>query len=526
MQEPATASLRHKLSTAASAAFAVAAIMTALVVLTVWSSANTAEMASVAHERVRLLGQLQVAANDYESASYRAVRERTADADKFQGEKSTEFQRIIELVSQMPADNRQQRETRASMARQARVVLDLFRDAGPLVAKVDEAWRSEGSLGAMREVDRLTAPVKALEETVETEIHRGEAELGLAVERNRFLNRLAIVATILCLAIALGFIVVIQRLLRSRLRPGLAQLARGAVEFGEGNLEHRIGLEGRDELTSLSDAFDAMAATIADKQRALHETQAGLEQAVAERTRELRDANAQLSEVDQRRRAFLANVGHELRTPLTIIRGEAEVALRLSHDRTSGTQDSFECILDQTRSLSRMVDDLFLIARAEAGELPLDKSEFDVAELAAKMAADFDTLATLGGGSIRADVTHGLYILADRDRLQRALTALVENALTHCHEGVNIVIRAHGDGDLAALMVEDDGPGIDPAIAPTMFDRYRRGDTRRDGTGLGLSLVKALAMVHSGKVRLEHIAPHGTRAIIQLPRIDQGRIAA
>ena len=117
-------------------------------------------------------------------------------------------------------------------------------------------------------------------------------------------------------------------------------------------------------------------------------------------------------------------------------------------------------------------------------------------------------------------------MIGDRDRLRRALTALVENALHHCQQDVRITIHARAEDGAAILAVEDDGPGIDPKIVPLAFERYTRGNTPRDGSGLGLNLVRALVMAHGGQEKIENVQPHGTRVVIALAKIQEGKVAA
>src|SRR5690606_21597548 len=160
--------------------------------------------------------------------------------------------------------------------------------------------------------------------------------------------------------------------------------------FASGDLDHRVRLGGEDELARLGNAFDTMAEQLAEKQNALRQIQVGLEAAVRERTLDLERANRELAASDSRRRAFMADIGHELRTPLTIIRGEAQLALRTLEQARSTEEalESLERIVKLTRDLSRMVDDLFLIARAEAGGLPMEIQRTDLRELIRSVARD------------------------------------------------------------------------------------------------------------------------------------------
>jgi two-component system OmpR family sensor kinase len=143
-----------------------------------------------------------------------------------------------------------------------------------------------------------------------------------------------------------------------------------------------------------------------------------------------------------------------------------------------------------------------------------------------RVAGDFENLARENGGSIRARVQPGVVTPVDADRLRRALTALIENTMRHCQPGVNIVLEVEAREGSTVLAVCDDGPGIDPADAERLFERFRRGDSHGEGSGLGLSLVRALVEAHGGKARLEARVPCGTRAVIELPRTSAERIAA
>jgi signal transduction histidine kinase len=230
----------------------------------------------------------------------------------------------------------------------------------------------------------------------------------------------------------------------------------------------------------------------------------------------LQKANFALAADDERRRAFLVDASHELRIPVTIIRGEAQVALRQETGARSETVEALERILEQTRSATRMLDDLFLIARAEAGGLRMNLQRIDAGVLAKQTACDFSTLACESGATVVCHKEPDLPVIADADRLRQALAALIDNALRHTREGVIVVVGAKSDGDDVVISVSDDGPGIDPDIAAELFQRFRRGRTRSEGSGLGLTVVRALAEAFGGTVRIE--APtSGARICLRLP---------
>jgi len=318
----------------------------------------------------------------------------------------------------------------------------------------------------------------------------------------------------------------VMALLQTRLRPGLRKLEEGANAFGNGNLDHRIELGGSDELARLSTAFDAMALTISEKQQALREIQLGLEDAVASRTAELELAHAKLSEADERRRGFYAEISHELRTPLTVIRGESQVALRAADRPGFDPHEPFERILEQTELLSRMVSDLFLIARAQAGGLPLQRETLDLRTIARCVVDDLQNLASESGGAICLARGSGALASVDADRVKRALVALVENALVHCQEGVKIRIVIEEDAEFASICVHDNGPGLDFANAEQLFERFKRGNSGARGSGLGLSLVGALASAHGGTASLHPRPSGGTCAKISFPRVAVRKEAA
>lgn len=519
-------SLRGKLGAAAFAGLITTAVLTGLLLMTAWTASDVVNTATHAHERARIYSQLYAASREYQGASYGSVRDPGHKSWVAVAISRSKFERLLVDVSQLPVTNAHDRRVAKIVAEQGRIVLERFRNTDQLVQRVDRVWHESGSKAALEAVRQISAPATVLQDTLQEEIDRGDGAVTEASSRALSMIRIAVAASFVGLVLALGFSLVVQALLHTRLRPGLSRLAKGAKAFGAGELGHRIGLGGSDELSQLAAAFDAMAETIAEKQGALREVQLGLERAVAERTEELQRANAKLSAADERRRDFLADVSHELRTPLTVIRGETQVALRTADEPGFDAHDVFERILQQTLDLSRMVDDLFLIARAEAGGLPLERQMLDLKRVAARVAGDFATVANEAGGSIGTAGEAGIVAFVDPCRLRRALAALIENALRHCHPGVNIEIEVRTVGASALVAVSDDGPGIDPELAQQLFQRFRRGETRGEGSGLGLSLVNALVEAHGGRAYLEQRPCGGTRAVMQFPLSEAAQEAA
>lgn len=510
-------SLRAKLGAAALGGLVTTAILTGLLLMTARAAGDVVETARKTHDRVRVYTQLQTAAATYQVASFQHVGKPGEAALRAVNESRTRFENLLLEAERLPTIDAREAKVAAIVARQGKGVLNHLDHADALVASVNKKWREGGSGAALQEVSRISKPISALQDTLQAEIRRGGWTVAEATRNAQSLISGSVVGALVGLAVALAFSLIVQLLLHLRLRPGLRRLEEGAQAFGAGELHHRIELAGTDELGRLSNAFDTMAATISNNERELREIQAGLEQAVAASTAELRQANVELSAVDERRRAFLADVSHELRTPLTVIRGEAQVALRLYDEPGFDCQETFDRILSQTQDLSRMVDDLFMIARAQARGLPLELREFNLQEVVGRVAGDFENLATESGGSIRAVGGRPVFAYIDEVRMRRALAALIENSLSHCPSGVNIVLETGEQDGLASISVWDDGPGLDFAQAQQLFQRFRRGESRGEGSGLGLSLVNALSEAHGGTAFIDAAPSGGTRVTMRFP---------
>jgi len=510
-------SLRAKLGAAALGGLVTTAVLTGLVLMTAHAATEVVQTARMTHDRVRVFTQLQTAARAYQNASYQHVREPGIKARRAVSESRTRFENLLSEAERLPVINGREANVAKVVRRQGNLVLEHFTNPERLVESVDEKWHEGGSRAALQQVNKISQPIFALQDTLQGEIRRGDWTVAEATRNAQSLTGSAVIGALVGLALALAFSLVVHLLLYLRLRPGLRRLEEGAQAFGAGQLAHRIRLGGEDELGRLAGAFDTMADTISHSQHELRAIQAGLEQAVAASTAELRQVNAELSAADECRRAFLADVSHELRTPLTVIRGEAQVALRLADRPRFDPRETFDRILSQTEDLSRMVDDLFLIARAQAGGLPLELCEFDLQEIAERVAGDFENLASEGGGSIRAQPGGPVFARVDEDRLRRALAALIENSLRHCPAGVNIALEVSVRRGWASIAVSDDGPGLDFAQAQELFHRFRRGESRGEGSGLGLSLVNALVEAHGGTTSIDAAPMGGTRVTMRLP---------
>ncbi|HXS28877.1 MAG TPA: HAMP domain-containing sensor histidine kinase [Steroidobacteraceae bacterium] len=509
--------LRAKLAATAAAGFVLTGLMTVLVLQTTRDAHQVVQQAEASHDRMRVFARLQSTANRLQQLTYQKVRTDDARSAAEQRAARDDFVAALAALRASPQSSDTDRRLVVTVEREGEAVLGLFSHGKDIVKAVDQAWRTGGSHAALVEVQVRSEPYRVFADTVSREVEREDQRVSAATSRAVAGQHAVRRAALVGLALALALSVAVFAVLLTRLGPGLKRLARGARAFGSGDLAHRIHLPGRDELAELAAVFNSMARELSDKQQALQEHRAGLERAVAERTGELERANAALSAEDERRRTFLAEASHELRMPLTIIRGEAQVALRAGDQGGPDATEALERILEQTRALTRLLDDLFLIARAEAGGLRLNLRTADLGELVLRVALDFSTIACESGATVRADAHGGILARIDPDRVRQALAALIDNALRHTRPGVNVHVGARAEDGWITIAVSDDGPGIDPAAAAELFGRFRRGRTRSDGSGLGLTVVRALAEAHGGTASIGNAEQGGARAVLRLP---------
>ena len=215
-------------------------------------------------------------------------------------------------------------------------------------------------------------------------------------------------------------------------------------------------------------------------------------------------------------RRFVADASHELRTPLALLRTELEVALR--HPRSNRElEGALRSAVEETERLTRLTEDLLLIARSEQGHLPIELEPVPAIGLLSRVAARFSARAAELGREIVVVETSGLAVRGDATRLEQALGNLVDNALVHGAGTIELSVRAHGA--LVDLHVRDQGSGFPQQFAARAFDRFSRADDARGrgGSGLGLSIVDLIARAHGGAAHIAGRAGAGTDIWIELP---------
>jgi len=229
----------------------------------------------------------------------------------------------------------------------------------------------------------------------------------------------------------------------------------------------------------------------------------------------LNDMLARLHDAFEHERRFVADASHELRTPLALLRTELDLALRRPRSRAE-LESALHSAAEETERLSRLADDLLLIARADRGSLPIRREDVAVADLLRDAATRFSSRAGELGRELRVEATD-LHVEADPLRVGQALVNLVDNALTHGSGAVELA--AEQRESLVEIHVRDEGEGFTPAFRDRAFDRFSRADEARSrgGSGLGLSIVELVARAHGGTAGLGDGPAGGADVWLSLP---------
>jgi two-component system OmpR family sensor kinase len=230
-----------------------------------------------------------------------------------------------------------------------------------------------------------------------------------------------------------------------------------------------------------------------------------------------------------RQRAFVADASHELRTPFAVLRGELELAGRPGRSREELTA-AVASAADEAARLTRITDDLLLLARGDEDRLSLQLERTDIGSLLVRSAEQARTRAEAAGVSCRVSVPAGLEAIVDGGRIRQAVDNLVDNALRFAPRGSQIVISAEATGTSLVIEVRDSGPGFPADFLPHAFERFRRPDGGRSrsagGAGLGLAIVHAIALAHGGRVTASNPTDGGAAVPIEIPRQRDSPAAA
>ena len=283
--------------------------------------------------------------------------------------------------------------------------------------------------------------------------------------------------------VVLGFVAFglgARRMFRRTWAP-VGELIDATTRLGDGQLDVRLKSRRPGPFVAVNASFNRMAQRLADE--------------------------------DERRRKLLADIGHELRTPMTVIRGQIEAVIDGLHP-----PERLADVLDEVDLMDRLLDDLRVLALAEAGRLELQIESVDLTQLVTDVLDSFDARANAQGVSLAMERESEIdEIAADPYRLHQVFSNLVSHALDQMPDGGSVQVRMAAWPDRVTVSIRDSGPGIDDDSLEGIFQRFEKaGDSK--GTGLGLSISRDLVEAHGGTLTAGNHPEGGAAFIVELPR--------
>jgi heavy metal sensor kinase len=234
-----------------------------------------------------------------------------------------------------------------------------------------------------------------------------------------------------------------------------------------------------------------------------------------------------LQDAFARQRRFIADASHELRTPTAILRSEAEVTLARPHRDEASYRDALAVVRDAAQRLDRVVDDLFLLARADAEPGGAAREPLYLEEVVHDTVRAVQPLGARRGVRVQVAALAPAVVLGDADLVGRVLLNLLDNAVKHAPEGSAVTVTMSCAGRTATVAVHDTGPGIPVEARERIFERFWRVDAARGsgalpGAGLGLAIARRIAEVHGGELVLVDGRPGATTFALRLPTMADG----
>jgi heavy metal sensor kinase len=266
----------------------------------------------------------------------------------------------------------------------------------------------------------------------------------------------------------------------------LRRLTRHATAIDIANLRSRLPLSGTgDELDQMAEAFNQALTRL---ERSVNEM-----------------------------RQFSAAMAHEMRTPLAILRGEAEMALAAPIS-SEAARERLSSQIDEYDRLTRLINQILTLARAEAGELTITPRRIDLSMLAAQVAEQVEPLAEAKAITLDRRIAPGIEVTGDAGWIERLLLILLDNAIKFTPEGGRVTVGVDRQPHHASLSVQDTGTGIAPAALPHVFEPFYREHGRSDGAGIGLALAKWIADAHRARVEVASTPGGGSTFSVSLAR--------
>lgn len=280
--------------------------------------------------------------------------------------------------------------------------------------------------------------------------------------------RLTIRRSLLGALIAVPLAVIIGVLAAALLTRRLRRLERSARQISAGRLDEPILDRGKDEIGDLAVALDRM-----------------------------RD---EIAATDASRRAFVANASHELRTPVFALSGFLE--LLMDEEDEAVRAQFLTTMQDQVDRLTKLATDLLDLSRLDAGKVPMEHEPIQLAAIAERIAGDLTPIAAKRGATITVETTPAMAV-GDEARIGQITRVLIDNAVRHNPEGVDVLVATDHAPGVAAIVVSDSGPRIPDEEVAAIFTRFSRGTRAGEGSGLGLAIASELAVRMGGRLSLD-----------------------
>lgn len=278
------------------------------------------------------------------------------------------------------------------------------------------------------------------------------------------------------LVAAVGAAIIVSLAISSRIAGPVTRLAAAARRIAAGHYVERVPAGGDGEIAELASSFNVMTAS--------------------------------LEATERRRLQLVGDVAHELRTPLSTVDGYLE---GLEDGVIDASPDTWHLLRGETARLTRLVDDLQELWRAEARQLPLTLKSADASVVAGDVVGQFAPHLAGRGLAVASDLRPGLFALVDRDRLAQIVSNYLSNAIRYSPDGSTIRVSTRRDGESIVVAVRDDGPGLTADQRSAVFERFYRIDPSRSralgGSGIGLAIARALAEAMGGRVWAESDGP-------------------
>ena len=288
-------------------------------------------------------------------------------------------------------------------------------------------------------------------------------------------------------AAAMAAALVVGGILFRSVTAPLRELTAASESIAEGDLTARAEVRGEDEVAQLAASFNEMAES--------------------------------LKRMEDARRSQTADIAHELRTPLTVLQGTLEAMLDGVY---ASDEENLEAALRQTRTLSRLIEDLRILALADAGKLHLETACLELGPFLTQLVEAYRPRAEALGISLTARIAQSpSEVYVDRDRVAQVVGNLLTNALHYVPRGGHVRVETAAAGDDVVVSVIDDGPGVAAEDLPHVFKRFWRADRARrratGGSGLGLSIASQIVEAHGGRIWAEETPGGGLTVRFSLP---------